>query len=146
MVWHVDNTRMSNTNDNHRLVDLEEADGLDQIDNSTQNSGDEGDPYPGSTLNTIFDYYSYPGSQAYDGTDSKVEISNITEELNNIIANLRVGLIKYEITHIVMNDDNGNGNGVFEPGEQISLWVEIKNNTTSTASNVNVEISCESSD
>jgi M6 family metalloprotease-like protein len=146
MIWHVDNTRMSNTNDSHRLVDLEEADGLDQIDNSIQNSGDDGDPYPGSTLNDLFNYYSYPSSQAYDGSDSKVEISNITEDLTNIIANLRVGMIKYEITQIVMNDDNGNGNGIFEPGEQISLWVEIKNNTATTASNVNVEISCESTD
>lgn len=72
LVWHIDEAMNGNQNQghtagSHRLVDLEEADGLDQLD-STGGRGDAGDPFPGSTANDLWDADTYPHSDLYDGT------------------------------------------------------------------------------
>ena len=47
MLWHVDETQSDNTNPNAYRVALVQADGLRQLEKST-NQGDRGDPFPGS--------------------------------------------------------------------------------------------------
>jgi M6 family metalloprotease-like protein/uncharacterized repeat protein (TIGR01451 family) len=73
LIWHVDetlpSTDVANNNEAHRLVDLEEADGLDDLDHEV-NYGDDGDPFPGSAPAQRFDAWTYPSSDRYDGTAS----------------------------------------------------------------------------
>jgi M6 family metalloprotease-like protein len=82
LIWHIDESVTSgqnaNADDSHRLVDLEEADGLNDLDRKT-NRGDVGDPYPGSTGNRTFSASSNPSSRLYSNADSGVTISSISD-------------------------------------------------------------------
>lgn len=76
-IWHVDENMSNNTDDTHRLVDLEEAD------------GDEG---PGSDTDlwysgngSVFSKASTPNSERYDGAGSGVCIKNFSAAGKNAI-------------------------------------------------------------
>ncbi|CAM2070735.1 Immunoglobulin domain-containing protein [Sulfidibacter corallicola] len=75
MVWHIDPSQTTNADENRKLVDLEEADGLAELDSETD-QGDTGDPYPGSTNNTTFNDSSNPNSKDNDGTATNVALTN----------------------------------------------------------------------
>ena len=72
MIYHIDENQnyglneMSggfvNDDDDHKLVDIEEADGYDDLD-LEYNRGDGGDPFPGTENNRVFNDYSYPSSK-----------------------------------------------------------------------------------
>ena len=79
VVWHIDETRTGNqgaghTAGTHRLVDIEEADGLAELDGNGQNAADAGDPFPGSTNKRLFDGSGTPNSDLYSGADSNVRM------------------------------------------------------------------------
>ena len=80
LIWHIDETRTfqntANGDENRKLVDLEEADGLRNLDNNT-NRGDAGDPYPGSSNNHTFNDTSNPNSKLYSNAASGVSVTNI---------------------------------------------------------------------
>ncbi|MFQ6056645.1 MAG: M6 family metalloprotease domain-containing protein, partial [Methanosarcinales archaeon] len=76
LIWHIDDSVSNNNNENHKLVDLEEADGKDDLDYA-RNRGDAGDFY-NIVNNAIFDDKSYPNSKAYDGTPTNVAVTNIS--------------------------------------------------------------------
>ena len=73
LIWHIDPEQIVrgivNDDENHKGVDLEEADGRDDLDHS-RNRGDRGDPFPGSTGKTSFTRQSYPSSHSYVGGSS----------------------------------------------------------------------------
>ncbi len=77
LIWHIDEARppdnTANANEDNPLIDLEEADGLDDLYWGLD-QGDAGDPYPGSSMNTVFSATSYPNSDFYGGTDSHVRV------------------------------------------------------------------------
>ncbi len=87
-VWHIntDQTRKYpgsihvNNRKDRKGVDLEEADGNNDLDNR-RNRGDAGDLFPGSKQRTSFDQGSDPNSDLYNdkgnGKQSKVSIANI---------------------------------------------------------------------
>lgn len=99
LIWHIDEkvinanllTNTVNDNENHKGVDLEEADGLNDLDYG-RNRGDAGDFYPGSTNNTTFNDTSNPSSRNYSGITSKVEVININSWENPMRAELKVGI------------------------------------------------------
>ncbi len=73
LVWHIDEAKSDNTQGGHtaaahRLVDIDEADGLAELDNN--GDADAGDPYPGSTNNRVLGDATTPDSKLYDGTSS----------------------------------------------------------------------------
>lgn len=77
LVWHIDeaqsdNTKGGHTAASHRLVDVDEADGLAELD--ANGTADAGDPFPGSTNNTLFADTTNPSSKLYDGTSSNVRM------------------------------------------------------------------------
>lgn len=86
VVWHVDDDviearrRLNRVNADafHKGVDVEEADGLDDLDRG-ENRGDSGDSFPGATSTTVFDGNSTPGSRTYAGDLSGLALTNITE-------------------------------------------------------------------
>ncbi len=75
-IWHIDDNQSGNGDEDHKLVDLEEADGLNQLDLNL-NRGDTGDLYPGSSNNTTFNGSSNPNSNLYNTQDSGICIENI---------------------------------------------------------------------
>jgi M6 family metalloprotease-like protein len=79
LIWHIDDAVEHNDDALHKLVDLEEADGRDDLD-ARRNQGDAGDAYPsgiGPDQNTRFDATSYPNSDSNLGAPSGVSITNI---------------------------------------------------------------------
>jgi len=94
LIWHIDESvifnNYANSDQNHRLVDLIQADGLRQLNLITNNRGDEGDPFPGNTQNTNFNANSIPSSNLYFGIPSGVSVTSITIDNQVISANLFV--------------------------------------------------------
>ena len=86
LIFHVDSTRFAtrkNSNSvnsvaNHKGLDLEEADGLNQLD-TPNNRGDAGDAWPGSSNRSTFNATSNPNSGTYFAGASNIVISNIDE-------------------------------------------------------------------
>jgi M6 family metalloprotease-like protein len=78
-IWHIDDNKTTNGDETHKLVDLEEADGLNGLDNET-NRGDAGDLYPGTSSNTLFDDTSNPNAKLYSGSVSNIQVSAIVED------------------------------------------------------------------
>ena len=78
LVWHIEETQTHNQNEGHslaahRLVDIEEADGLDELD-ADGGDPDAGDPFPGTSDTRLFDGASDPSSDLYSGVDSGVRL------------------------------------------------------------------------
>jgi M6 family metalloprotease-like protein len=87
LIWHIEESQSTNKNEghtagSHRLVDLEEADGQDDLDRNpatdpAANRGDGGDPFPGTSNNMLFNDSTTPHALLYDGTSTnqvKVEM------------------------------------------------------------------------
>ncbi len=87
-VLHIDETQSLNTNDCNRWVDVIQADGLFQLNtincnnpggDITPNQGDTGDLYPGSSGNTTLSDTSTPNCKKYDGSNSNMSLTNMSE-------------------------------------------------------------------
>ncbi len=78
-IWHINKAVYSNANENMKLVDLEEADGFNDLDNQ-MGRGDNGDLYPGTSNNRDFTNTSSPDSKNYNGNSSGVNIVSIMEQ------------------------------------------------------------------
>jgi immune inhibitor A len=76
LIWHVDETITSNSDENHPKVALVQADGQRDL-TLGHNRGDAGDPYPGSANNAAFNATSTPNSKSYAGADTCVAVTNI---------------------------------------------------------------------
>ena len=87
LIWHIDESRGNNDNVNHKLVDLEEADGLNELDNKS-NYGDENDPYVSSTAG--FTPTTNPNSNLYNGTVSGVSVTNISPAAQPMTADFQL--------------------------------------------------------
>jgi M6 family metalloprotease-like protein len=98
LIWHIweGETSSNSANQNEagrRLIDLREADGLNDLD-AKANSGDAGDPYPGSSNNTVFDDTSNPSSKLYCSSgigfcdESYVSVTNISASRSTMTATL----------------------------------------------------------
>ena len=91
LIWHIDEEVMSskwdsntvNNDEEHKGMDLEEADGDDDLDNKV-NRGDDGDPYRSGS----FSKDTYPSSLAYNGSESGWKIENIEVDGDNIIVDI----------------------------------------------------------
>ncbi|QHT66985.1 M6 family metalloprotease domain-containing protein [Rhodocytophaga rosea] len=85
-IWHINTNKTSlypgsntvNADENMKGVDLEEADGLKQLDNEDlDNRGDGGDLYPGTSINRNFTNTSTPNSKTYTNASTGITIKNI---------------------------------------------------------------------
>jgi len=99
-VWHIDDTKTNNTKEwypgntsnGNYWVALEQADGLWEMDKNID-QGDAADPFPGTTNNTTFSAATTPNSNAYNGTQTFVTITNISASANSMTCDFQVSLI-----------------------------------------------------
>ncbi|MFC1777576.1 M6 family metalloprotease domain-containing protein [Pseudomonadota bacterium] len=131
MIWHVDENIRTNTDENHKWVDLEEADGLASLD-SGASSGDAADPFPGSGNKTTFNNTSNPNSKRYSSAATGIGVTGISASATTMTANITaptggVG------DHIRYDDNRVNG-GFFLLADRKTAY--IGNRTLNTSANV----------
>jgi hypothetical protein len=78
LVYHIDDSLDSNSDEAHYMVALEQADANFDLE-FARNRGDEGDAYPGPSGNRRFDRTSVPNSKSYNGVDTRVAITDISD-------------------------------------------------------------------
>jgi immune inhibitor A len=131
LIYHVDESAgdvAGNNDDPERYhVALEQADGLYQIEYTRNNSGDNGDPFPGSTGRRNFDDASTPNSRAYGDIATQVAIWNISDSDSVMTANfdVRWSRPKFELT--AFRFDDADDDGWLEAGERVECKYEITN-------------------
>ncbi len=82
-IWHINTNKTSSTTNNVNAdrtlkgVDLEEADGLNQLDGRS-NRGDAGDLFPGTSNNKSFNDFSLPNSRTYTAANTGIGIKSIS--------------------------------------------------------------------
>ena len=96
-IWHINTTKTNsfgnrvNADENLKGVDLEEADGNDDLDNEV-NRGDRGDLFPGTSNRTTFDDNTTPSAQNYllgnFNINNVIQISDYTFIQNSLGVNL----------------------------------------------------------
>ena len=99
IIYHVDENRRygsyrfssgpANDDETHKLVDVEEADGLDDMDNEV-NRGDAGDPFPGISNNFTFNDNSYPSASRYDNNETGIAVFNISSSDSLMTADVNI--------------------------------------------------------
>lgn len=89
LIWHIDESQPGNTDETHYKVALVQADGKKDLEGD-RNRGDAGDPYPGSTGNTVFNVTSKPSSKSYAGADTCVSVSGISASAATMTATVAV--------------------------------------------------------
>ncbi|MGB9721196.1 MAG: M6 family metalloprotease domain-containing protein [bacterium] len=100
LIWHID-PRYGGTY--HNVVDLEEADGCDDLDHGWgyrpdphyyhHELGDSGDPYPGDSNNTLFGPNTYPSSNSNYGVPTNVIVRNITTVGDTVICDVLINQV-----------------------------------------------------
>ena len=89
LIWHIDDSVSTNTNESHYKVALMQADANRDLE-LNHNRGDGGDPYPGSSGNTSFHKSSTPNSKSYSGVDTCVSVTAISASAAVMTANVAV--------------------------------------------------------
>ena len=90
LVWHIDDSQGDNTDENHYLVGLLQADGALDLEHST-NRGDGGDVFPGDIENRKLDSTTTPATTTYAGQDSLVSLMDISDAGATMTVSVRVG-------------------------------------------------------
>ena len=134
LIYHVD-LFGSQGNSNRYLIDVEQADGLRQLNLSDGgNSGDSGDPWPGRTNNRSFSTFSVPNSLLNVSLDtSEIAVWDITNSDSLMYADLDVEFSRpYVLLHgldsVRFSDvEGGNGDGLMQQGETISFYAKFRN-------------------
>ncbi len=78
LVWRIDETRSDNAYPGAYLVGLEQADGRHDLELG-RNSGDAGDPYPGSTGNTRYDAAAAPSFDPLRAHRGAITVTDIVD-------------------------------------------------------------------
>ena len=152
VVWHIEESQPFNTaNQNeghtpgsHRLVDIEEADGLNELNElDGNNSADAGDPFPGSTNNREISDTTTPHIQRYDGTPSDQRVWDISDCAPVMTANFNEPEADLSIDIQALKGDEGAGGpppNVVWAGNEIVYAVGVYNSGPQTAVNTTVTI------
>lgn len=140
LIYHVDDSQNDNTNENHYLVDLEQADGRRDL-NKGNGRGDAGDPFPGSFNNINFGPDTNPNSKDYSSQNTFVSVRNIHKSGADMIADFDIGTVPYlELESIDLAEINFQ-NGRVEPGETCNLSFTIKNVGRVNSENASISFS-----
>lgn len=133
VIWHIDNSRSTNSNENHRMVDVKAADGH-------FNGSNSGDSWPGFTNNRNFDYQTVPSSVGWAGVNTEVAVLNVSDSDSSMWADIEVHESNPHINLSDMLVVDFDGDNIFAPGENVLIWLIVENtgalanNTTATLS------------
>ncbi len=97
LIYHVDEDQSGNNNQwypghttsGHYLVAVEQADGCWHLEQN-YNTGDAGDPYPGSIVNRAFNDSTIPDSKDYFFNTTCVSVENISDSGDTMTADINV--------------------------------------------------------
>ena len=125
-IWHIDdNKRVTDNSDNsdesHRLVDLEQADGLGHL-YMEDGASDDGDLFPGSAENTSFTDVTLPNSKTYDLSSSGIQITDITNVSRIVNFNVSGGDARYDPVDVIFSLDLSNYAGAQTPPYIYGEW------------------------
>jgi len=133
-IWHINTTKTNsfgnqvNGDENLKGVDLEEADGNNDLDNEI-NRGDGGDLFPGTANRTNFSDNSTPSAQNYLLANTGLEIRNIVETTGGQV-NFSFGrapgppcAASSTFTTNTGNFDDGSGPGLEYMNNQSCAWL-----------------------
>lgn len=140
IICHIDEEVGGNSDEDHPLVAVEQADGLNELANG--GGSDTGDPWPGSTVNRNFTNTSTPNSRDYAGSPTQVAVRAISNSLPTMTADLEVEsspILIFERFEI--DEVTGNADGDIDPGETWDMPVTIFNRGA-PASNVTGTVAC----
>ncbi|MBL7027756.1 MAG: M6 family metalloprotease domain-containing protein [Candidatus Marinimicrobia bacterium] len=133
VIWHIDNSRTTNSNENHRMVDVKAADGH-------FNGSNSGDSWPGSTDNRNFDFETIPTSIGWGGVNTEVAVLNISDSDTTMWADIEVLESNPHLRIIDMLVSDFNGDNIFAPGENVMIWLIVEN-TGAMANNTSATLS-----
>ena len=125
LIWHIDEAVSGNSNDWHKKVSLEQADGLDNLEHG--NGSDGGDPFPGNTGNTSFTGSTDPNSLSYTGEQSFVAVTNISALGSTMTFDAAVSFQEPFISFQAVTVNDGNRNNALNRGEIDTLQIRVKN-------------------
>jgi hypothetical protein len=109
LVWHIDEAKTNNDSAcapttagacsaTHYKVALLQADGNFSLETTTNNSGDSGDPFPGTSNKTVLASTSTPNNLLYSGAASGFSLVNISPSASTMTADVVFGtLADYEL-------------------------------------------------
>ena len=137
LIYHVDDSVFGNDMPEHKMIDLEEAGGVETLSgfpgvqnldidsgllaaqfacgmtpNVRGNRGDRFDPWPGALGATAFDFASCPGSLSYCDVSTQVAVQNIAEIGTDIVADLYARGVTVRRQPVVIDDSPALNPGV----------------------------------
>ncbi len=133
VIWHIDNSRTHNRNEDHRMVDVKAADGH-------FNGSNSGDSWPGSTNNRNFDFETIPSSVGWAGINTEVAVLNVSDSDTTMWADIEVHESNPHLNIADMLVADFNGDQIFAPGENVLIWLIVKN-TGALATNATATLS-----
>ncbi len=83
LIFHIDDNQSNNDDQNHYWVDLEQADGLRELNTSAYEYGDSSDPWPYGSKDA-FTPTSNPNSKPYGSNSSVISVLNIQRSGDNV--------------------------------------------------------------
>lgn len=126
LIFHVDEGQESNQNENRYLVDLEQADGMRELNQGL--GADSGDPFPGSAENREFAENTDPSSIPYGGSSSEVSVHGIPDPADTMRATFFQIFSHQDLVQAgwELLWDSG-GDLWLDPGEEAELVLQLLN-------------------
>ena len=133
-VWHIEESQTNNGNEghtagSHRLIDPEEADGLNDLDGGG-NRGDAGDPFPGNSNNLLWNDGTTPHTRLYNGTNTGVRMAVVSTACAQDM------LVNFGPTSADLVIAKTDSPDPVVAGQQLTYDITVTNNGPSIASNV----------
>ena len=105
------------------MVDLEQADGLFQLNDGT-NNGDLSDPYPGVMNVNRFANETTPSSQYNNGTTSNIIVKDIVE-VDGVITATFQNMPSLNLTNVNSIEIVGDNDGIVNPNETFLTFFKV---------------------
>lgn len=129
LVYHVDERYVDNSTESKHLISLEQADGRFDLEQRRLwgYGSDDGDPYPGSTDNRTFSWWTTPGNYSNEGQPTQVSLRNISDAGDTMAFDVEVWSPVILFEDHVVDDQSGDGDGEADPGEDVLLGIRLRN-------------------
>ena len=132
LVYHVDENQSyglnamsgGSVNDDvsRKLVDIEEADGNDDLD-LDHNRGDSGDSFPGATNNRTFNNSSYPSSNSQDNVETNISFVNISNSDSIMYLDIEY---RHQNGYVIAHDERGMSYFGFGNSTSSDKWAAVE--------------------